>query len=54
MAGGGDVNLSIDDVVCQKLFLHGHKRNPKRISGDRIPRPDKVMVIRHSTSVAVG
>ena len=52
---GDYVTVTPDYVVCQELFWPGHKRNLERIGVDRIPRPDKaVMVIDHSTSAAMG
>ncbi|TPG53774.1 hypothetical protein EAH89_15120 [Roseomonas nepalensis] len=52
---GEYVTVSADHTVCQELFWPGHKRNLERIGVDRIPRPDKaVMVIDHSTSAAMG
>lgn len=52
---GDYVTVTPDYVACQELFWPGHKRNLERIGVDRIPRPDKaVMVIDHSTSAAMG
>ena len=52
---GEYVTVSADYTVCQELFWPGHKRNLERIGVERIPRPDKaVMVIDHSTSAAMG
>ena len=52
---GEYVTVTPDYTVCQELFWPGHKRNLERIGVDRIPRPDKaVMVIDHSTSAAMG
>jgi 3-isopropylmalate/(R)-2-methylmalate dehydratase large subunit len=52
---GEYVTVTPDYTVCQELFWPGHKRNLDRIGVDRIPRPDKaVMVIDHSTSAAMG
>jgi 3-isopropylmalate/(R)-2-methylmalate dehydratase large subunit len=52
---GEYVTVSADHTVCQELFWPGHKRNLERIGVERIPRPDKaVMVIDHSTSAAMG
>ncbi len=52
---GDYVTVTPDHVACQELFWPGHKRNLDRIGVDRIPRPDKaVMVIDHSTSAAMG
>jgi 3-isopropylmalate/(R)-2-methylmalate dehydratase large subunit len=52
---GEYVTVSADYTACQELFWPGHKRNLDRIGVDRIPRPDKaVMVIDHSTSAAMG
>jgi 3-isopropylmalate/(R)-2-methylmalate dehydratase large subunit len=52
---GEYVTVTPDYVACQELFWPGHKRNLDRIGIDRIPRPDKaVMVIDHSTSGAMG
>jgi 3-isopropylmalate/(R)-2-methylmalate dehydratase large subunit len=52
---GEYVTVSPDYTCCQELFWPGHKRNLERIGVDRIPRPDKaVMVIDHSTSAAMG
>jgi 3-isopropylmalate/(R)-2-methylmalate dehydratase large subunit len=52
---GDYVTVTPDYVACQELFWPGHKRNLDRIGVDRIPRPDKaVMVIDHSTSAAMG
>lgn len=52
---GDYVTVVPDYVACQELFWPGHKRNLERIGVDRIPRPDKaVMVIDHSTSAAMG
>jgi 3-isopropylmalate/(R)-2-methylmalate dehydratase large subunit len=52
---GAYVTVSADYTACQELFWPGHKRNLERIGVDRIPRPDKaVMVIDHSTSAAMG
>ncbi|MDP3418891.1 MAG: aconitase family protein [Falsiroseomonas sp.] len=55
VAVGEYVTVSPDYTACQELFWPGHKRNLERIGVDRIPRPDKaVMVIDHSTSAAMG
>ncbi len=52
---GEYVTVSADYTACQELFWPGHKRNLERIGVDRIPRPDKaVMVIDHSTSASMG
>ncbi len=52
---GDYVTVTPDYVACQELFWPGHQRNLERIGVDRIPRPDKaVMVIDHSTSAAMG
>lgn len=52
---GEYVTVSADHTVCQELFWPGHQRNLERIGVERIPRPDKaVMVIDHSTSAAMG
>jgi 3-isopropylmalate/(R)-2-methylmalate dehydratase large subunit len=52
---GEYVTVSADYTVCQELFWPSHQRNLQRIGVDRIPRPDKaVMVIDHSTSAAMG
>jgi 3-isopropylmalate/(R)-2-methylmalate dehydratase large subunit len=52
---GEYVTVTPDYTACQELFWPGHKRNLERIGVDRIPRPDKaVMVIDHSTSAAMG
>ncbi|WP_458097183.1 3-isopropylmalate dehydratase large subunit [Roseomonas sp. WA12] len=52
---GEYITVSADHTVCQELFWPGHQRNLERIGVDRIPRPDKaVMVIDHSTSAAMG
>ncbi|MEO3471139.1 aconitase family protein [Roseomonas sp. CAU 1739] len=52
---GDYVTVTPDYVACQELFWPGHKRNLERIGVDRIPRPDKaVMVVDHSTSAAMG
>jgi 3-isopropylmalate/(R)-2-methylmalate dehydratase large subunit len=52
---GDYVTVTPDYTACQELFWPGHKRNLERIGVDRIPRPDKaVMVIDHSTSAAMG
>lgn len=52
---GDYVTVAPDYTACQELFWPGHKRNLERIGVDRIPRPDKaVMVIDHSTSAAMG
>ncbi|MFT8244905.1 3-isopropylmalate dehydratase large subunit [Roseomonas sp. BN140053] len=52
---GEYVTVSADHTVCQELFWPGHLRNLQRIGVERIPRPDKaVMVIDHSTSAAMG
>lgn len=52
---GEYVTVTPDYVACQELFWPGHKRNLDRIGVDRIPRPDKaLMVIDHSTSGAMG
>jgi 3-isopropylmalate/(R)-2-methylmalate dehydratase large subunit len=52
---GEYVTVSADYTACQELFWPGHKRNLERIGVDRIPRPDKaIMVIDHSTSAAMG
>ncbi|RKK04103.1 hypothetical protein EBE87_19530 [Pseudoroseomonas wenyumeiae] len=52
---GEYVTVSADYTVCQELFWPGHQRNLQRIGVERIPRPDKaVMVIDHSTSAAMG
>jgi 3-isopropylmalate/(R)-2-methylmalate dehydratase large subunit len=55
VAVGEYVTVTPDYVACQELFWPGHKRNLDRIGVDRIPRPDKaVMVIDHSTSASMG
>jgi 3-isopropylmalate/(R)-2-methylmalate dehydratase large subunit len=55
VAVGDYVTIVPDYVACQELFWPGHKRNLERIGVERIPRPDKaVMVIDHSTSAAMG
>ena len=52
---GDYVTVVPDYTACQELFWPGHKRNLEKIGVDRIPRPDKaVMVIDHSTSAAMG
>jgi 3-isopropylmalate/(R)-2-methylmalate dehydratase large subunit len=52
---GDYVTVSADYTACQELFWPGHKRNLERIGVDRIPRPDKaIMVIDHSTAGAMG
>lgn len=52
---GDYVTVTADYTACQELFWPGHKRNLERIGVDRIPRPDKaVMVIDHSTSASMG
>ncbi|MBR0666035.1 3-isopropylmalate dehydratase [Roseomonas hellenica] len=52
---GEYVTVTPDYTCCQELFWPGHKRNLERIGVDRIPRPDKaVMVIDHSTAAAMG
>jgi 3-isopropylmalate/(R)-2-methylmalate dehydratase large subunit len=52
---GEYVTVVPDYTACQELFWPGHKRNLERIGVDRIPRPDKaIMVIDHSTSGAMG
>jgi 3-isopropylmalate/(R)-2-methylmalate dehydratase large subunit len=52
---GEYVTVTPDYTACQELFWPGHKRNLERIGVDRIPRPDKaVMVIDHSTSASMG
>lgn len=55
VAVGDYVTVTPDYTACQELFWPGHKRNLDRIGVDRIPRPDKaIMVIDHSTSAAMG
>jgi 3-isopropylmalate/(R)-2-methylmalate dehydratase large subunit len=55
VAVGDYVTVTPDYTACQELFWPGHQRNLARIGVDRIPRPDKaVMVIDHSTSAAMG
>lgn len=52
---GDYVTVTPDHVACQELFWAGHRRSLERIGVDRIPRPDKaVMVIDHSTSAGMG
>jgi len=52
---GEYVTVSADHTVCQELFWPGHLRALERVGVERIPRPDKaVMVIDHSTSAAMG
>ncbi|HEV7264768.1 MAG TPA: aconitase family protein [Falsiroseomonas sp.] len=52
---GEYVTVTPDYTACQELFWPGHKRNLERIGVERIPRPDKaVMVVDHSTSAAMG
>jgi 3-isopropylmalate/(R)-2-methylmalate dehydratase large subunit len=52
---GDYVTVSADYTACQELFWPGHKRNLERIGVERIPRPDKaIMVIDHSTAGAMG
>jgi 3-isopropylmalate/(R)-2-methylmalate dehydratase large subunit len=52
---GEYITVTPDYVACQELFWPGHQRNLERIGVERIPRPDKaVMVIDHSTAGAMG
>jgi 3-isopropylmalate/(R)-2-methylmalate dehydratase large subunit len=52
---GEYVTVSADYTVCQELFWPSHKANLERIGVERIPRPDKaVMVIDHSTAAGMG